>query len=285
MCYEYFRISQIGTGDAAKVRIVEAFTKCGVKFKFCIGQNNKVSWTQLMGPDKEKILRRLDLPALFGPNHAARGDEIRALWDEFLELYDQFHSVDDDVNGEPRWNHVKFREKALAFAKHFTKAPRDGVAREHDIEAMYSSSDVTPYLHAMVWHWPQLMQRHGLPIASFSCSGLEKKNHMRASLCLIVWMRRDLCELIFFLPVLMRRPIWVFPLDVSQRRHRRVQARARRVEAVDAQGLAPSLVPGGQGCLPDARWVAGSTGHRSAAGHARVADGRLAKQKSFKIQI
>jgi hypothetical protein len=138
---------------------------------------------------------------------------------DFLELYDQFHSVDDLVNDQPRWNHVKFREKALAFAKHFTKAPRDGVARERDVEAMYSSSDVTPYLHAMVWHWPQLMQAHGLPIASFSCSGLEKKNHMRASLCLIVCMRRDLCELIFFLPVLTRRPIRVFSLDVSQRRH------------------------------------------------------------------
>jgi hypothetical protein len=185
--FSHFRMSQIGTGSAAtKVRLVEAFSKCGVKFKFSIGQNNKVSWTQLMGPDKEKILRRLDLPALFGAELAARGAEIRVLWDEFLELYDQFHSVDDMVNGEPRWNHVKFREKALAFAKHFTKAPRDGMSRAHDVEAMYSSSDVTPYLHAMVWHWPQLMQEHGLPIASFSCSGLEKKNHMRASLCSIV---------------------------------------------------------------------------------------------------
>jgi hypothetical protein len=44
---------------------------------------------------------------------------------------------------------------------------------------LYSASDVTPYIHVLVYHVYEFMsihQRFGLK--SFSCSPVEKKNHM-----------------------------------------------------------------------------------------------------------
>ena len=48
------------------------------------------------------------------------------------------------------------------------------------IDGMYSTTDITPYIHVFVYHMPQFMFRHrAFGLKAFSCSALEKKNHLQ----------------------------------------------------------------------------------------------------------
>ena len=61
----------------------------------------------------------------------------------------------------------------LAKCELFARPPKDN--------NLYYDADVTPYIHALAYHVPDLFDRHGLGLMQFSCFAGEKQNHLRAS--------------------------------------------------------------------------------------------------------
>ncbi|RHZ61852.1 hypothetical protein Glove_345g94 [Diversispora epigaea] len=46
----------------------------------------------------------------------------------------------------------------------------------------YQASDITPYIHVLVYHIPEMIKIHNhFGLAAFSCSAVEKKNHQQVS--------------------------------------------------------------------------------------------------------
>ncbi|GES79267.1 hypothetical protein GLOIN_2v1792490 [Rhizophagus clarus] len=46
----------------------------------------------------------------------------------------------------------------------------------------YQAGDITPYMHVLVYHVPEMMRiHHNFGLAAFSCSAVEKKNHQQVS--------------------------------------------------------------------------------------------------------
>ena len=51
-----------------------------------------------------------------------------------------------------------------------------------DSNYFYQASDITPYMHVLVYHIPEMMRiHHHFGLAAFSCSAVEKKNHQQVS--------------------------------------------------------------------------------------------------------
>ncbi len=152
----------------------------GIRFKFFPSKTGAVSWSALMGPSKLLFLRELDLESIFKGYRDGRGLEIRKLWNGFLDLYDQYHTVTKLVRGKPRWTADEFQERALKWGQHFTRAPgnhADGTPMTdlEDIQAMYSEAHVTPYMHTLIYHFADFFRHHDY-VAQFSCSAVELTN-------------------------------------------------------------------------------------------------------------
>ncbi|UZO08090.1 uncharacterized protein OCT59_028357 [Rhizophagus irregularis] len=95
------------------------YWKCkGLTYHFNFGvekNTNNLLYTSLMGPDKLKILKGFDLFAVF--QSITRAIQIRALWDQFNELY---HLMQDKkTTGE------FFRYKAKSWLDAFTAPSQD----------------------------------------------------------------------------------------------------------------------------------------------------------------
>jgi len=54
---------------------------------------------------------------------------------------------------------------------------------------VHFDEDVTPYIHALVYHVPQFLEKCG-SIANLSCQPVEKKNHELSAECSIVVHKR-----------------------------------------------------------------------------------------------
>ncbi len=52
-----------------------------------------------------------------------------------------------------------------------------GCTKPKPTQGLFTSSDITPYLHTFFNHVPQLLLMHG-HLANFSCTAVEKKNHV-----------------------------------------------------------------------------------------------------------
>ncbi|GBB89391.1 hypothetical protein RclHR1_16060002 [Rhizophagus clarus] len=134
---------------------------------------NNLSYTSLMGPDKLKILKEFDLFAIF--QSITRAIQIRALWDQFSELY---HLIQDkNTTGE------FFRYKAKSWLDAFT-APSIGHPNRSDfVRGMYRVQDITPYIHVLCNHVAEFLEiHHKFGLSAFSCSAVKKKNHMQVYL-------------------------------------------------------------------------------------------------------
>ncbi|POG61749.1 hypothetical protein GLOIN_2v1701832, partial [Rhizophagus irregularis DAOM 181602=DAOM 197198] len=99
-----------------KGKILSEMQRLNISFQFWHEKNtNNLSYTSLMGPDKLKVLKEFDLFAVF--QSITRAIQIRALWDQFNELY---HLIQNKkTTGE------FFRYKAKSWLDEFT-APSTG---------------------------------------------------------------------------------------------------------------------------------------------------------------
>ncbi|GBB83469.1 hypothetical protein RclHR1_01020010 [Rhizophagus clarus] len=145
-----------------------------ISFQFWYERNsNNLSHTSLMGPDKLKVLRELDLTAIF--QSRTRAMQIHALWDQFHDLY---YLIQDRPTTE-----VIFQCEVQAWLDSFL-APSIGHPNKSGfVREVYRIQDITPYMHVLVNHVSEFIGVHrAFGLTAFSCSAVEKKNHMQICL-------------------------------------------------------------------------------------------------------
>ena len=158
--------------DTAQKIIIEEMRQIKVNFHFWQNKESK-SWchTSLMGDDKLKVLQFFDLTKILSRQ---RADMIRNLWNKFYELY--IKMKDQTVKAED------FQCEAREWLTLFL-TPSVGIPNTREFKkGLYKPDDITPYIHVLVYHISEFMtihQKWGLK--SFSCSGVEKKNHEQVS--------------------------------------------------------------------------------------------------------
>ncbi|PKC62344.1 hypothetical protein RhiirA1_397698 [Rhizophagus irregularis] len=148
-------------GERARNVIIEEMKRIDVKFHFWleVGSTNW-QYTSLMGQDKLIVLQHFDLSKLFPYTRAA---QIRSLWDNFYLLHKAMKNSNSDA--------AQFSNDARAWLHQFL-----------DSNYFYQASDITPYMHVLVYHIPEMMRiHHNFGLAAFSCSAVEKKNHQQVS--------------------------------------------------------------------------------------------------------
>ncbi|EXX71393.1 hypothetical protein RirG_078850 [Rhizophagus irregularis DAOM 197198w] len=147
-------------GDKARNVIIEEMERIGVKFHFRL-EVGSTNWqfTSLMGQDKLTVLQHFDLNKLFPRSRAA---QIRNLWNNFYLLHKAVKDSKTDV--------VQFSNDAREWLHQFLDS------------SFYQASDITPYMHVLMYHIPEMMHIHRqFGLAAFSCSAVEKKNHQQVS--------------------------------------------------------------------------------------------------------
>jgi hypothetical protein len=158
--------------DIAQKIIVEEMKRIKVKFQFWQNQESKIwNYTSLMGNDKLKVLQFFDLTKIFSRQ---RANVIRNLWNKFYDLYikmkDQTTKAEDFQNDAKNWLTLFL-------------TPSEGIPNTQGFKkGLYKPDNITPYIHVLVYHISEFMtihQKWGLK--SFSCSGVEKKNHEQVS--------------------------------------------------------------------------------------------------------
>ncbi|CAG8833442.1 2955_t:CDS:2, partial [Gigaspora margarita] len=107
--------------------------------------------TSLNSEDKLKVLKNFNLNILF--ENLKRASQIRQLWDGFNELYQDIHQF--WVSGP------EFKKKALdwldLFLTHSSGNPNSPATF---IKGLYRPSDITPYIHTLVFHIPEFLTIH-----------------------------------------------------------------------------------------------------------------------------
>ena len=141
---------------------VELAAEAGVTFRFDDDKNGKVKMTDLDGKEAEKLMKHFDLDRfLEGHTHVT---DIKFLWSTLIKLYDALRvPIDDPAYLTPK----TFHEEAKEFAR--------------TMRLVYRDWNMTPYVHALVWHIPQFLELYGT-IYQFNCQLVEKKNHQQTSI-------------------------------------------------------------------------------------------------------
>lgn len=129
-------------------------TSLGVPdFQFYIGKNSKMlKCRTLTGPEKIKVFRSIKIAELLP---TCETEPIQKLWDEFFGLNELFSRRPEDVSPAVV---DEFERRARKWGKDFTD--------------VYHTTNVTPYIHAMMNHVPEFMSLHG-SILPFTQQGME----------------------------------------------------------------------------------------------------------------
>ncbi|CAG8435379.1 3765_t:CDS:2 [Scutellospora calospora] len=129
-------------------------------------------YISLTGEDKIKVLQYFNLAILFRPSRAKL---IRSLWNKFIELY---KAIFDQYSDSLYIKHL-----ALEWLKLFLKPDeKDPTNSQNIVKGLYLPTHVTPYIHFLVFYGWELHQKHKQwGLKAFSCSAVEKKNHIHVS--------------------------------------------------------------------------------------------------------
>ncbi|UZO18751.1 uncharacterized protein OCT59_010063 [Rhizophagus irregularis] len=125
--------------DKARAVIVEEIRYINVKFHFWL-EINSTNWqyTSLTGQDKLAILQHFNLAKLLP---TSRATQICNLWDNFYLLHKAMK--------DPKTNASEFSNSAIAWLHQFL-----------DSNYFYQASDITPYMHVLVYHIPEMIRIH-----------------------------------------------------------------------------------------------------------------------------
>jgi hypothetical protein len=159
--------------DLTREVIIKEMQRLKVPFYFWENkESHNWEYTSLMGGDKEKVLRFFNLKLLFKPS---RAQLIRNLWNQFYQIYCAIR----DNTTDP----AQLKCKALDWLSLFlTPSQGDPTNSKTFIQGLYLPSQITPYIHALVYHGWKLLEKHKTwGLKAFSCSAVEKKNHNQVS--------------------------------------------------------------------------------------------------------
>jgi hypothetical protein len=172
-----------------------AIRACGLpNWSFRVGGEglspHKVTWDSLDGADKLKIVDNIKIESVFSgciPDKLPFNLKSRVnLWASWGTLYTHLREWQIEISSNDfralchgflreflGLRHVPRSDKLLTKCELFARPPTD--------DNLYYDKDVTPYIHALAYHVPELFDRHGLGLMQFSCFAGEKQNHLRAS--------------------------------------------------------------------------------------------------------
>ncbi|GES94039.1 hypothetical protein GLOIN_2v1482032 [Rhizophagus clarus] len=130
------------------------------------------NYTSLMGEDKMKVLKEFNLGLLFSPSRAIK---IRELWNKFSDLYNDLRN--DNTNPDD------FEKSAKEWLVLFLLPSKGNwIVGEEIISGLYLPSEITPYIHVLVYHVADMMRNNKKwGLKAFSCAAVEKKNHQHVS--------------------------------------------------------------------------------------------------------
>ena len=131
-----------------------------------------LKWSTPYGREIFNLLKDLNLAALL-PSRAA---QIKAVWHGFLDL---LAVVDGEIllSDEEIW---KFKLAAKSWVNALT-APSTGDHASATFQRGMYPGCVTPYIHALVYHIPEMLKRcreMGIPLRWMSAEPVEGKNHL-----------------------------------------------------------------------------------------------------------
>ena len=149
-------LQSLNRTTAKNVAAYESFlnNECQIPFQFYISDSKTLKWRDLTGPEKYRLLRKIQLPLLF-PN-IPMVETLQEIWNEFSKLNACIRS--DSLTTETI---SAFESDAQQWLKKFL--------------SVYQTKHVTPYIHALVAHVPEFLRIHRT-IAPFTQQGLEKLN-------------------------------------------------------------------------------------------------------------
>jgi len=77
---------------------------------------------------------------------------------------------------------VQFQFEAEDWLELFLTPDRVIPNSTHIEKGLYKPSEITPYMHVLIYHMSEFMERHRQwGVKSFSCAPVEKKNHQQVS--------------------------------------------------------------------------------------------------------
>ncbi|KAL9953844.1 hypothetical protein ACROYT_G041316 [Oculina patagonica] len=149
---------EVLTAEMAKIK---------VEFKFFeefnhLAETYERKWTPLDGKQLQIVLDKLDITRVMEAVGGVNAEGVNDLWGGFKTLTRALQVKED----HPDYIQPKdFQSHARNWGKFF-------------MELIYDD-DLTPYIHAFVYHVPQFLQMHGTLI-NFNCQPVEKKNHWQS---------------------------------------------------------------------------------------------------------
>ena len=154
-----FDMNNISKFDLSKYKHMNSLQhylneKCNVHFKFLwTYDNKKLTWRDLVGPEKIRFIDNLDLKQIF-PDHE-KFDSLSKIWSEFWDILKLVKTVEIESFELKKRTH-KWLELFLT---------------------VYSKATITPYMHAFVYHLHEFVFLFK-DVNAFNCQGLEKLNDM-----------------------------------------------------------------------------------------------------------
>lgn len=125
-------------------------------------KNNTEEWTPLDGNNKKRLLQKLNLEVLLEGHPEAV--KFKKMWVYYDWMDDYLHSLDPKKAQLDIQSVVEYEQFALDF---FLL-----------VRTVLGEHKITPYIHALVFHVPDMLREHG-NIAKFSCSAQELKNQLQ----------------------------------------------------------------------------------------------------------
>lgn len=138
---------------------------CGISFQIWEKTNadgkgsGMYDFTSLLGADKKKLLAELP-DKLSNCIHPETSQTVIKIWKDFHELYKIITNKNPSIP-----TYLTCFDKAKAWINLFTSL-RDKLLG-------YKKADVTPYMHALVYHVPLFMKKYK-PVKPFTGQGVEK---------------------------------------------------------------------------------------------------------------
>ncbi len=153
--------------DVAREIIVKEMNRIKVQFQFWQDKDQTWSHTSLMGQDKLKVLQFFDIGKILP---LSRANPIRMLWNGFYDLYTAIR--------DPTTDSKTFKRNAKMWLKLFLTPSTGTPNNDNFVQGLYRPNDLTPYIHVLVFHIHELMEKHKKwGLKAFSCGPVEKKNH------------------------------------------------------------------------------------------------------------
>jgi hypothetical protein len=158
--------------DYSRAIISKEMQRISVRFYFWQDHDTQNwSYTSLMGSDKEIVLRDFNFEVIFDKERAKL---ISQLWRDFYALYNAMKQLETD----PTLFATQAKKWLDLFLTPFQGEPNTISFKK----GLYRPKDVTPYIHVLVHHVPEFIDKHqNFGFAAFSCAAVEKKNHDQVS--------------------------------------------------------------------------------------------------------